>query len=38
MRLGDFTNNNDNIDSYDRRIANVSIRLIINLIKAIRAR
>ena len=38
MRLCDSTNNDDNINSYDRRVANVNIRLIINLIKAARVR
>ena len=32
MRLYDSTSDNNNIDNYDRRVANVSIRLIINLI------
>ena len=36
MWLYDFINNNNNINSYDRRIANVSVYLIINLIRAIR--
>ena len=36
MRLYDFTNNDNNIDSCDRRIINVSIRLIVNLIRATR--
>ena len=38
MRLGDSTSDDDNINSYDRRVANVSVRLIINLIRATRAR
>ena len=36
MRLYDFTNNNNNIDNCDRRIANVSVRLIVNLIRVTR--
>ena len=31
-------NNNNNIDSYDYRVANVSVYLIVNLIKAIKTR
>ena len=38
MRLDDSTNNNDNIDNYDRRVANVNIRLIVNLIRVTRIR
>ena len=38
MRLYDSISDNDNINSYDRRIANVSIRLIVDLIKATRIR
>ena len=36
MRLYNITNNNDNINNYDRRVANVNIRLVINLIRAIK--
>ena len=36
MRLCDFINNDDNIDSYDRRVINISVRLIVNLIRATR--
>ena len=38
MRLGDSTNNDDNIDSCDRRVASVSVRLIVNLIRATKTR
>ena len=38
MRLDDFISDNDNINNYDRRVINISVRLIINLIKAIRTR
>ena len=38
MRLYDSTSDDDNIDNYDYRVANVNIRLIINLIKVIRIR
>ena len=36
MRLYDFTSDEDNINNYDRRVTNISIRLIVNLIKATR--
>ena len=39
MRLCDSTSNDNSINSCDRRVANVSIRLIVNLlIRATRAR
>ena len=33
MRLCDSINNDNNIDNYNYRVADVSVRLIINLIK-----
>ena len=38
MRLYNSISDEDNIDSYNRRVINISIRLIINLIKATRTR
>ena len=38
MRLCDLTSDDNNIDSCDRRAANIDIRLIVNLIRAIRIR
>ena len=38
MRLCDSTSDDDNINNCDRRVANVNIRLIINLIRATKTR